>query len=96
MLLNRFQAINIFGDKRNKEAAEKLAKEQELQKIRVKKEDIELIVSPAGGSALSSFLQFVISLFLQMNEMLITRQQAEKTLRENRGDVVAALTELTN
>lgn len=39
------QAINIFGDKRNKEAAEKLAKEQELQKIQVKKEDIELIVS---------------------------------------------------
>lgn len=40
-----FQAINIFGDKRNKEAAEKLAKEQELQKIHVKKEDIEVIVS---------------------------------------------------
>lgn len=39
------QAINIFGDKRNKEAAEKLAKEQELQKIHVKKEDIEVIVS---------------------------------------------------
>lgn len=38
------QAINIFGDKRNKEAAEKLAKERELQKIHVKKEDIELIV----------------------------------------------------
>lgn len=41
----RFQAINIFGDKRNKEAAEKLAKEQELQKVHVKKEDIEIIVS---------------------------------------------------
>lgn len=40
-----FQAINIFGDKRNKEAAEKLAKEQELQKVHVKKEDIEVIVS---------------------------------------------------
>lgn len=39
------QAINIFGDKRNKETAEKLAKEQELQKIHVKKEDVELIVS---------------------------------------------------
>lgn len=39
------QAINIFGDKRNKEAAEKLAKEQELQKVQVKKEDIEVIVS---------------------------------------------------
>lgn len=31
-----------------------------------------------------------------MNEMLITRHHAEKTLRENRGDVVAALTALTN
>lgn len=43
--LDLFQAINIFGDKRNKEAAEKLAKEQELQKVHVKKEDIEVIVS---------------------------------------------------
>lgn len=39
------QAINIFGDKRNRETAEKLAKERELQKINVKKEDIDLIVS---------------------------------------------------
>ncbi|XP_031618105.1 huntingtin-interacting protein K [Contarinia nasturtii] len=67
-------AINIFGDKRNKEAAEKLAKEQELQKIHVKKEDIEVIV----------------------NELLISRQQAEKVLREHRGDVVNALIALTN
>lgn len=43
--ISYLQAINIFGDKRNKETAEKLAKEQELQKIHVKKEDIELIVS---------------------------------------------------
>ncbi|XP_055324040.1 huntingtin-interacting protein K [Sitodiplosis mosellana] len=67
-------AINIFGDKRNKEAAEKLAKEQELQKIHVKKEDIDIIV----------------------NELLISRQQAEKVLREHRGDVVNALIALTN
>lgn len=50
-----FQAINIFGDKRNKEAAEKLAKEQELQKVHVKKEDIEVIVSCFETSIKSIF-----------------------------------------
>lgn len=35
----------MFGDKRNRETEEKLAKERELQKVHVKKEDIELIVS---------------------------------------------------
>ncbi|XP_055381439.1 huntingtin-interacting protein K [Condylostylus longicornis] len=67
-------AVEQFGDKRIKEDQEKLAKERELQKIHVKKEDIELI----------------------MNEMLISRTQAEKVLREQRGDVVAALEVLTN
>lgn len=34
-----------FGNKRSKEDEFKLAKEKELQKVQVKKEDIELIVS---------------------------------------------------
>ena len=34
--------------------------------------------------------------FAQVNELLISRQQAEKVLREHRGDVVNALTALTN
>uniref|UniRef100_A0A0K8TQW6 Nascent polypeptide-associated complex subunit alpha-like UBA domain-containing protein n=1 Tax=Tabanus bromius TaxID=304241 RepID=A0A0K8TQW6_TABBR len=38
-------AVNMFGDKRSKENEEKLAKERELQKIHVKKEDIELIMN---------------------------------------------------
>lgn len=50
------QAINIFGDKRNKEAAEKLAKEQELQKVHVKKEDIEVIVSATIDIVIIDFL----------------------------------------
>lgn len=33
---------------------------------------------------------------LQINEMLIPRAQAEKVLREHRGDVVAALDSLTD
>lgn len=35
----------MFADKRNKENEEKLAKENELQKIQVKKEHLELIMS---------------------------------------------------
>ncbi|XP_062526081.1 huntingtin-interacting protein K isoform X1 [Bombyx mori] len=38
-------ALSLIGDRRNKEAAERLEKEQELQKVSVKKDDIELIVS---------------------------------------------------
>ncbi|KFB46278.1 AGAP004606-PA-like protein [Anopheles sinensis] len=37
-------AANLFEDKRSKENEEKLAKERELQKVQVKKEDIELII----------------------------------------------------
>ncbi|XP_055586812.1 huntingtin-interacting protein K [Uranotaenia lowii] len=37
-------AANKFESKRNKENEEKLAKERELQKVHVKKEDIELII----------------------------------------------------
>ncbi|KAI9580695.1 huntingtin-interacting protein K [Glossina fuscipes] len=62
-------AVEQFGNQRQKEDELKVAKEKELQKVQVKKEDIELI----------------------MNEMLITKIQAEKVLREQRGDVVAAL-----
>ena len=36
--------MNLFAEKRNKENEEKLAKEHELQKVAIKKEDIELIV----------------------------------------------------
>ncbi|GBP58786.1 Huntingtin-interacting protein K [Eumeta japonica] len=67
-------ALSLIGDRRNKEAAERLEKEKELQKVLVKKDDIELIV----------------------REMEISRTIAERTLREHRGDVVAALTTLTN
>lgn len=37
--------MSIIGDKRNKEAAEKMAKERELLKVSIKKEDVDLIVS---------------------------------------------------
>lgn len=84
----------MFGDKRNRETEEKLAKERELQKVHVKKEDIELIVSIE-----KCYWRLISNLsmkFIQINEMLITRDQAENALRENRGDLVAALETLTN
>lgn len=46
-----FQAVNLFADKRNKENEEKLAKEHELQKIQVKREHLELIMSELEVSA---------------------------------------------
>lgn len=90
----------MIGEKGNKDAAEKLAKEQELQKIHVKKEDVEVIVSKQGscpitlGRHSTVFLRFIY--LFQINELLIPRQQAEKVLREHRGDVVKALISLTN
>lgn len=37
--------MTIIGDRRNKEAAEKKAKEKELLKVSINKEDVEIIVS---------------------------------------------------
>lgn len=39
------QAVEQFGNQRSKENELRVAKEKELQKVQVKKEDIELIVS---------------------------------------------------
>ena len=36
--------MTIIGDKRNKEVAEKKAKEKELLKVSINKEDVDLIV----------------------------------------------------
>lgn len=38
------QALSIIGDRRNKEVAEKKAREKELLKVPIKKEDVDLIV----------------------------------------------------
>lgn len=87
------QALSIIGDRRNKEAAEKKAKEKELLKVSIKKEDVDLIVRLS-----LDLLQVSVSLLshLQMKEMEINRNLAERTLREHRGDVVQALITLTN
>lgn len=37
-------AISLIGDQRNKQAAEKIAREKELLKVLIKKEDVDLIV----------------------------------------------------
>eukprot|EP00099_Drosophila_melanogaster_P009808 NP_001262556.1 uncharacterized protein Dmel_CG9922, isoform B [Drosophila melanogaster] len=66
---NISSAVEQFGNQRNKENELRVAKEKELQKVQVKKEDIELI----------------------MNELLVSKAHAEKVLREQSGDVVAAL-----
>ncbi|XP_066995186.1 huntingtin-interacting protein K [Anabrus simplex] len=67
-------AMTIIGDRRKKEAAERIAKERELLKVSIKKEDVDLIV----------------------REMEISRNLAERTLREHRGNVVEALISLTD
>ena len=64
----------MFGEKHTRETAARLARQKELQKVQIQKEDVELI----------------------MNEMLLSRTAAEQALREQNGDVVAALEELTN
>jgi hypothetical protein len=61
-LSNLPQAANVFITKREKENEARLAKERELQKVQVKKEDIELIVSPfflMSNQLLSNTLIFV-------------------------------------
>ncbi|KAL1518175.1 hypothetical protein ABEB36_001837 [Hypothenemus hampei] len=71
---NVANAISAIGDRRNQAALEKQAREKELLKVSIRKEDVDLIVK----------------------EMEISRPKAERTLRENHGNVVNALTSLTN
>ena len=37
--------MSLIGDRRNKEVAEKMARERELAKVSISKEDVDLIVS---------------------------------------------------
>ncbi|ENN73160.1 huntingtin-interacting protein K [Dendroctonus ponderosae] len=67
-------AISAIGDRWNQAALEEQAREKELLKVSIRKEDVDLIV----------------------REMEIPRSTAERTLRENHGNVVNALISLTN
>lgn len=67
-------AMKAMSDRKTKERAKKQERERELAKVKINKEDVDLIVA----------------------EMEITRQIAERTLREHNGDVVEALVALTN
>ncbi|KAI1280532.1 Huntingtin-interacting protein K [Halotydeus destructor] len=68
------RAMTMIGKKRSKEAADRLARQKELAKVAINKEDVELIIQ----------------------ELEISRTQAEKTLREHDGSVVEALIALTD
>jgi NACalpha-BTF3-like transcription factor len=67
-------AMKVVSDRQERDADEKKLKETELLRIKVNKEDVDLIV----------------------NEMEISRTQAERMLRENRGNVFDVLVSLTN
>lgn len=64
--LNNLEAINFIEAQRTKETQ---AREEELAKVNITREDVELLV----------------------NELEITKQQAELALRQSSGDVVQAL-----
>eukprot|EP00093_Oithona_nana_P005828 05828.XXX_88969_88561_1 [CDS] Oithona nana genome sequencing. len=67
-------AIAVINNKQVEEAAKRMAREKELAKVSIKKEDVELIVK----------------------EMEISKDKAERTLREHAGNIVEALASLTN
>ncbi|XP_033725709.1 huntingtin-interacting protein K-like [Ylistrum balloti] len=67
-------AMKAVSDRKAKERAERQERERELAKVKINKEDVDIIV----------------------NEMEISAAQAERKLREFKGDLVSALVELTN
>ena len=71
---NLNDAMNALNDKRKKEADKKAERERQLASVKVKKEDVELIV----------------------NELEISKLKAERVLKENNGDLSAALSFLIN
>ncbi|PVD36373.1 hypothetical protein C0Q70_03355 [Pomacea canaliculata] len=67
-------AMKVVNDQQTREAQAKQEKEKELSKVKINKDDVDLIVQ----------------------EMEISRVKAERVLREHKGNVVEALTELIN
>ena len=67
-------AMNAISDKRRKDADQKAEREKMLATVKVRKEDVDLIV----------------------NELEISKQQAERVLKEHNADLPAALTALIN
>jgi len=68
------EAFNVINDKRKQEADLKEQREKHLASVKVKKEDVELI----------------------LNEFEITKIKAERILKENNGDLSAAMKTLIN
>ena len=82
--------IQAIRAKQAQKTAEKLARERELAKVVIGEEDREVTVMCP---------QVVISkedVELIVKEMELPRERAERCLREQGGDVVAALTALVN
>jgi predicted RecB family endonuclease len=62
-------AINLIDSRRNQEAAEKLAKERELAKVSIKKEDVEVLVSK-DYICLSSIIYFYFLILIHRSKRL--------------------------
>lgn len=71
---NLDSAINAIADKRKRDADQKAELEKRLASVKVKKEDVDLIV----------------------HEFEISKQRAERVLKENNGDIKLALGALVN
>ncbi|XP_046340429.1 huntingtin-interacting protein K-like [Haliotis rubra] len=67
-------AMRVVNVSKAKEASERQERERELSKVKINKDDVDLIV----------------------NEIEIGRIQAERVLREHKGNIVEALVALTN
>eukprot|EP00088_Acartia_fossae_P036593 TRINITY_DN377_c0_g1_i1.p1 TRINITY_DN377_c0_g1~~TRINITY_DN377_c0_g1_i1.p1 ORF type:complete len:124 (-),score=49.34 TRINITY_DN377_c0_g1_i1:216-587(-) len=68
------EALIAIRNKQAQKTAEKLARERELSKVQINKEDVDVIVT----------------------ELELSRERADRCLREHGGDLVAALHFLVN
>lgn len=63
--------MTIIGDRRLKEAADKIAKEKELSKVSIKKSDVELIVSLFAVTTQMLYIDYVyIVCIAQLNALI--------------------------
>ncbi|KAA0201845.1 hypothetical protein HAZT_HAZT000283 [Hyalella azteca] len=66
--------LSVINNVKRQEYADKLQRDQELSKVAIKKQDVELI----------------------MRELEVTKQVAERSLREHKGNLSATLVMLTD
>ncbi|KAJ3190104.1 hypothetical protein HDU85_000395 [Gaertneriomyces sp. JEL0708] len=87
------QAVNQISDLSKKTKAQATARDKELDKVVVAKDDVDLVVSTTASHYLAHFTEATPFVYenSKASEFDIAPKRAERLLRESKGDVLQAI-----